>query len=101
METFSLFLVFLGLYYALYRRENKYTKREGLRRIPEASGWIPILGHFLQIGFRGEEFFEDCCKKYGKVFTIRMRRKKVAVIGHRDLVPSFCRADESTLSFYR
>jgi hypothetical protein len=65
----------------------RYRKRPKslLKVIPKVGHWLPFLGHLLQLRRDTEGFVQDCIRKYGKIFKIRLGIRKIVVVADREL----------------
>jgi sterol 14-demethylase len=91
--------VLLLAYKSYYRKQH--NKPAHLKDVPIVSGGLPIVGHSLKFDPTNLNFLNECYRKYGKIFRIKMFKIDTIVIADRSLINEYYKADESKLSFIK
>lgn len=93
------FLILLASY-GLYSYYKRSLVPNGLRRIPFVGWSLPIFGHVLYMMNDAQNFMLNCEKNYGKIFEIKLFKRKIVFLSDPTLVEEYFKARETDLSFY-
>ncbi|KAL1924084.1 uncharacterized protein VTP21DRAFT_7119 [Calcarisporiella thermophila] len=77
---------------------RKHSPRH--REVPLVRGSWPIVGHGYEFSRDPLGFIRKACRKYGRVFKIRLFRREMVVVCDKSLIHPYFRMKEEDMSLY-